>query len=275
VIIAGFQGINEDENITTMGRGGSDTSAVALAAALNADECRIYTDVEGVYTANPKIVPSAKFLDTVSYGDMIQLASLGAQVLNKRSVEVSEKYGIPISVLSSFKNANKNKKHIKNETKTIVCEIDNNLQNNIKGITLDNNIFLIKINNDEKVTKLVNKFSKEKIIVTDVIYNQDKVEFFINKSFINSVQKILSEVYFETEKRNANFKFEENISKISIISSIKEIYMEITEKILKSLKKFKIRNIIIGEYISIIVLPENAEEIIKILHARFFKNYSK
>jgi len=103
VVVAGFQGISLDGDITTLGRGGSDTTAVALAAALNADECQIYTDVDGVYTTDPRVVPEAKRLDTVTYDEMLELASLGAKVLQIRSVEFASKYNVPLRVLSSMK----------------------------------------------------------------------------------------------------------------------------------------------------------------------------
>ncbi|MGH8580559.1 MAG: aspartate kinase [Gammaproteobacteria bacterium] len=102
VVVAGFQGVDVDGNITTLGRGGSDTTAVALAAALNAEECQIYTDVDGVYTTDPKIVPEARRLDQITYEEMLEMASLGAKVLQIRSVEFASKYGVAVRVLSSF-----------------------------------------------------------------------------------------------------------------------------------------------------------------------------
>jgi len=102
VVVAGFQGIDEYGNITTLGRGGSDTTAVALAAALKGDECRIYTDVDGVYTADPRIVPEARRLDRITYEEMLEMASLGSKVLQIRSVEFAQKYSVPLRVLSSF-----------------------------------------------------------------------------------------------------------------------------------------------------------------------------
>ncbi|MBQ7810103.1 MAG: aspartate kinase, partial [Clostridia bacterium] len=102
VVVAGFQGLNKYDDITTLGRGGSDTSAVAIAAAMHADLCQIYTDVEGVYTADPRKVPTAQKLEEISYDEMLELASLGAQVLNNRSVELAKKFGIELEVLSSL-----------------------------------------------------------------------------------------------------------------------------------------------------------------------------
>ena len=102
VIVAGFQGVDDHGNITTLGRGGSDTSGVALAAALKADECQIYTDVDGVYTTDPRVVPQARRLETVTFEEMLEMASLGSKVLQIRSVEFAGKYNVPLRVLSSF-----------------------------------------------------------------------------------------------------------------------------------------------------------------------------
>ena len=102
VVVAGFQGIDREGNLTTLGRGGSDTSAVAVAAALNADVCEIYTDVDGVYTTDPRIVPEASKMDKVSYDEMLEMASLGSKVLQIRSVEFAKKYGVVVHVRSSF-----------------------------------------------------------------------------------------------------------------------------------------------------------------------------
>src|SRR4051812_41714077 len=105
VIVAGFQGIDENYNITTLGRGGSDTTAVALAAVLGADACEIYTDVDGVCTTDPRVVPEARKIDRISFDEMLELASLGAGVMHSRSIEFAKKYGVPIHVRSSFKDS--------------------------------------------------------------------------------------------------------------------------------------------------------------------------
>lgn len=104
LIVAGFQGVDEDGNVTTLGRGGSDTTGVALAAALKADECQIYTDVDGVYTTDPRVAPKAKKLDRITFEEMLEMASLGSKVLQIRSVEFAGKYQVPLRVLSSFDN---------------------------------------------------------------------------------------------------------------------------------------------------------------------------
>ncbi len=104
VVVAGFQGVDEDGNITTLGRGGSDTTAVALAAALKADECQIYTDVDGVYTTDPRVVDGARRLEKITFEEMLEMASMGSKVLQIRSVEFAGKYGVPLRVLSTFKD---------------------------------------------------------------------------------------------------------------------------------------------------------------------------
>lgn len=104
VVVAGFQGVDKDDNITTLGRGGSDTTAVALAAALGADECQIHTDVDGVYTTDPRVAPEARRLESLTFEEMLELASLGAKVLQIRSVEFASKYGVPLRVLSTFED---------------------------------------------------------------------------------------------------------------------------------------------------------------------------
>ncbi|MFH1380659.1 MAG: aspartate kinase, partial [Candidatus Omnitrophota bacterium] len=129
-IVAGFQGINADQEITTLGRGGSDTTAVALAAALGAKMCEIYTDVDGVYTADPRIVKNARKLNKISYEEMLELASLGAKVLHSRSVEVASKFNIPLHVRSSF--SKKNGTIITKEVKAMEDML-------VSGVTLNKN----------------------------------------------------------------------------------------------------------------------------------------
>ena len=131
VIVTGFQGLNKYDDITTLGRGGSDTSAVAIAAALNADLCQIYTDVDGVYTADPRMVPSAHKLDEITYDEMLELATLGAQVLHNRSVEMAKRYGVKLEVLSSFSGKPGTK--VKEVVKTME-------KSHISGVAKDKNV---------------------------------------------------------------------------------------------------------------------------------------
>ena len=135
IVVAGFQGLNRLDDITTLGRGGSDTSAVALAAALHADRCQIYTDVEGVYTADPRKIPKATRLQEITFDEMLELASLGAQVLNNRSVELAKKYGVELEVLSSINPIPGT--IVKEETK-----VEGML---IKGVAKDDNVAVITL----------------------------------------------------------------------------------------------------------------------------------
>src|SRR4051812_45019996 len=135
-IVTGFQGITEDLDVTTLGRGGSDTTAVALAAALKAERCEILTDVQGIYTADPRIVPTARKLDQISYEEMLELASLGARVMHPRAVELGEVYDVPIMVRSSFSDA----------PGTLITRIENvEVRKNVRGIAHDTDVAKIRI----------------------------------------------------------------------------------------------------------------------------------
>ena len=135
VVVAGFQGLNRYDDLTTLGRGGSDTSAVAIAAALNADKCQIFTDVEGVYTADPRKVENAQKLKEITYDEMLELATLGAQVLNNRSVEMAKKYGVELEVLSSLNPI----------PGTIVKEVAKMEKMLIRGVTKDKDVARISV----------------------------------------------------------------------------------------------------------------------------------
>ncbi|NLL46217.1 MAG: aspartate kinase [Clostridiales bacterium] len=135
VIVAGFQGINKFDDITTLGRGGSDTTAVSIAASMHADLCQIYTDVEGVFTADPRKVPGAKKLDEITFDEMLELASLGAQVLHNRSVEMAKRYGVNLEVLSSYVR----------KPGTIVKEVTSMEDTKISGVAKDSDIARIAL----------------------------------------------------------------------------------------------------------------------------------
>ena len=162
IIVAGFQGINKYDDITTLGRGGSDTSAVAIAATMKADRCQIYTDVDGVYTADPRKVTGTKKMDEITYDEMLELASLGAQVLNNRSVEMAKKYNVELEVLSS----------IERKPGTVVKEIVKMEKTLIRGVAKDLNVTRISIvglNDSPGVAfKLFNQLAQAKINV-DII----------------------------------------------------------------------------------------------------------
>jgi len=136
VIVAGFQGVTQEMDITTLGRGGSDTTAIALAASLNAEICQIYTDVEGVYTADPRLVPKARKLNEIGYEEMLELASSGASVMHNRAVELGEVYNVPILVVSSFSD---------NPGTIIRKEVSMEVRNKVRGIAYDTNVSKVTI----------------------------------------------------------------------------------------------------------------------------------
>lgn len=162
VVVAGFQGINRYDDLTTLGRGGSDTSAVAIAAAMHADKCQIFTDVEGVYTADPRKVEGARKLEEITYDEMLELATLGAQVLNNRSVEMAKKYSVELEVLSSLNPI----------PGTIVKEKVKMEKMLIRGVTKDKDVALISVVGLEDIPGVVFKvFSKlaQKNVNVDII----------------------------------------------------------------------------------------------------------
>ena len=163
VVVAGFQGINRNDDLTTLGRGGSDTSAVAIAASMHADLCQIYTDVDGVYTADPRKVPKAKKMDEITYSEMLELASLGAQVLNNRSVEMAKKYGVQLEVRSSLEA---------DKPGTIVKEKVKMEKMLISGVAKDNNVSRIAIvgldDTPGVAFKIFNKLAQAKVNI-DII----------------------------------------------------------------------------------------------------------
>lgn len=166
VAVAGFQGLDENGNITTLGRGGSDTTAVALAAALKADVCEIFTDVNGVYTTDPNICQSARKLDRISYEEMLEMASLGAKVMETRSVEFAMKYNVPIHVRHSRNN----------ETGTMICEEDKDMENKIvSGVAYSKSearITILKVPDQPGVAaKILSSVSKAGIVVDMIIQN--------------------------------------------------------------------------------------------------------
>lgn len=214
VIVAGFQGLNRYDDITTLGRGGSDTSAVALAASLHADVCEIYTDVDGVFTADPRFVKNAFKLDDISYDEMLELASLGANVLHNRSVEMAKKYGVKLAVKSSLSN---------NEG-TYVKEVEQVEKMLVRGVTRDNDCARIALCGVEdtpgKAFKVFALLSKNKIgvdlIIQSIGNGQKKdISFTVAESDLDEVLRI-----FEENKNVINadeIKWSKDVSKVSIV----------------------------------------------------------
>lgn len=216
VIVAGFQGIDKYDDITTLGRGGSDTSAVALAAALHADVCEIYTDVDGVYTADPRFVPNAYKLDDISYDEMLELASLGANVLHNRSVEMAKKYNVKLSVRSSLN---------KNEG-TYVKEVEQVEKMLVRGVTRDNDVARIALCGVEdtpgKAFQVFSMISKKGISVDLIIQsigNEGKkdISFTVTEEDLDATLELL-------EKNSSIIKADEvkwtkDVSKVSIVGA--------------------------------------------------------
>ena len=214
VIITGFQGIDEENNYTTLGRGGSDTTAVALAAVLNADLCQIYKDVEGVYTADPRIVPNAKKLDEITYDEMLEFASLGAGVLHNRAVELAKKNKIPLDVRSSL-NYKKG---------TVVKEKTKMEKMLVSGVTADSDIVYIAVKgiseNNGAEYKLFNALGKKHINVDIIIQSlrEDKkidISFTVHKDNEKEAIEIIKQTFIEYEKIDV----QKNMAKVSIVGT--------------------------------------------------------
>lgn len=248
VVIAGFQGINKNEDITTMGRGGSDTSAIAISAALNAKECKIYTDVNGVFTADPRIVSNAELINEISYDDMIKMADNGAKVLNKRSVRLAKKYGIEISVLSSMSN---------NEIGTSVKEVDFSA-NQISSIAITENLFVLKINSYDfdYISEII---KNNKISVFDTIFSENECVFFINMDQVDILSRNIKE---------CKFSIDPNVSKITIISNNQDsIFNNFCD--IKSLLGEKIKYSYVDECISVVVDESIGRESLNLIHEKY------
>jgi aspartate kinase len=217
VIVTGFQGINRYGDITTLGRGGSDTSAVALAATLHADLCQIYTDVDGVYTADPRLVPDAHKLEEITFDEMLELASLGAQVLHNRSVEMAKRYNVNLEVLSSF-SGNPGTK-----VKEVVKKME---KSHVSGIAKDKNVArlaLVGLNDEPGIAfRIFSLLAKEKInvdIILQSIGRDDKkdISFTVVKSDTEAATKLLEEnrEYIGFDHIDVN----DNIAKVSIVGA--------------------------------------------------------
>ncbi|OGP79177.1 MAG: aspartate kinase [Deltaproteobacteria bacterium RBG_16_49_23] len=216
VVVAGFQGVDESENITTLGRGGSDTTAVAVAAAIRADVCEIYTDVDGVYTTDPNICPKARKLSRISYDEMLEMASLGAKVLQIRSVEFAKKYDVPIHVRSSFND----------HSGTIVCKEEREMERVVvSGVTYNKDEAKIEIMRVPDVPGVAAKLFKpiaDANIVVDMIIQTTSTEkgcadlaFTVPKTDFTKALQIVREGVKQMGGKEV--LFDENIAKVSII----------------------------------------------------------
>ena len=270
VIVAGFQGVNKYEDITTLGRGGSDTSAVALAAALNADLCQIYTDVDGVYTADPRIVPNAIKIDEITYDEMLELASLGANVLHNRSVEMAKKYNVNLEVLSSMTSAEG----------TIVKEVTDVEKLLIKGVTKDVNIARISamgVSDQPGIAfRLFSLLAKHKVSVDIILQSVGRdgtqdISFTVAAKDADEVVRLLEE-----RKDTLGLKSvicDPNVAKVSIVGAGMETHAGVASKMFEALGEanINIQMIATSEIkISVLIAEEEANKAVAAIHRAFY-----
>jgi len=213
VIVAGFQGINKDGSVTTLGRGGSDLSAVALAGALDADQCEIYSDVDGIYTTDPRIEPKARKLDTISYDEMLEMSSLGAKVLQNRSVELAKKLGVKLYAKSSFSD---------NEGTLITEESENMEEVLVSGVVLDKNQARVTLRGVADrpgiAAEIFSKLADENINVDMIIQNVGtdgltNLGFTVPQSELENAKKVVAS--FDHDIQGADY--DENVCKVSVV----------------------------------------------------------
>jgi aspartate kinase len=270
VVVSGFQGIDYGGNITTLGRGGSDTTAVAVAAALQADLCEIYTDVDGVYTADPNITDKARRLDRVSYDEMLEMASLGAKVLHIRSVELAKKYNVPLLVKSSFVNGKG----------TLVCEeVPMMEQVVISGVTYSKNEAKITVSEvpdkPGTATSLFTPLSDAHIVVDMIVQNVSHrgltdMTFTTAKADAKRAFKIMEQVASEVGAKQVII--DENIAKVSIVGSGMRSHSGIATKMFTILSNegINIEMISTSEIkISCVIKEKYGELAVRALHTGF------
>lgn len=269
IIVAGFQGINKYDDLTTLGRGGSDTSAVAIAAALHADCCQIYTDVDGVYTADPRKVEGAKKLDEIEYDEMLELATLGAQVLNNRSVEMAKKYNVELEVLSSLER----------KEGTIVRENTKMEKMLIRGVTNDKNVATISViglkNLPGVAFKLFNKLAQYKINLDMILQSVGRggtkdITFTVARDQADNAIKAIESLksVFEYDSLTKD----ENVAKVSIVGAGMESHPGVAAKMFEALydADVNIRMIASSEIkISVLIDESEAAKAVQAVHDAF------
>ena len=270
VVVAGFQGLNKRGDITTLGRGGSDTSAVAIAAAMHADLCQIYTDVEGVFTADPRKVENAKKLDEISYDEMLELATLGAQVLNNRSVEMAKKYNIELEVLSSLTQA----------PGTIVKENTKMEKMLISGVAKDTEVARISVkgvpNTPGIAFKMFSRLAKKGInvdIILQSIGQHDKkdISFTVAKSHGQAAVDALKD--YVISHGASDILLDEDVAKISIVGAGMESHAGVATKMFEALfdAQINIQMISTSEIkVSVLIDEDDADNAVKAIHEKFF-----
>jgi aspartate kinase len=270
VIVAGFQGVTLTQDITTLGRGGSDLTAVALAKELNADECEIYTDVQGIYTADPRIVPSARKIKEITYDEMLEMASLGAQVMQARSIEVAKKFNVPIHVRSSFSN---------NPGTMIIKEAKRMEDVVVSGVTLNKNEAKITICNVPDrpgvAARIFRELASNGINVDMIVQNvshlrQTDISFTVNKAEVLKAMKFTKRV--ANKIKADDVLRDEDIARVSIVGVGMKSHPGVAAQMFDVLAKNKINIEMISTSdisISCIIKKKFAESAVRALHQRF------
>lgn len=269
VVVAGFQGINETGDITTLGRGGSDTTAVAIAAKLKC-ECSIYTDVEGIYSVDPRLYKDSKKLDYISYEEMMEMASLGAGVMETRAVEIGCKYNVPIYVASSLQD----------KKGTYIKERDSRMEEKvITGLSVSNDVLMITVNNilfkSNNIANIFEKVAAENVNV-DMISQTSPLNERVNLSFTTSKEDIYSirNVMDEIKRQNSELEvvIEDDISKISLVGIGMMNQSGVTGRVFRALadNEIEFRQITTSEIsISYTLNSEDKEKAVEVLAREF------
>lgn len=269
VIVAGFQGLNKYEDLTTLGRGGSDTSAVAIAAALHADRCQIFTDVTGVFTADPRKVENTQKLKDITYDEMLEFATLGAQVLNNRSVEMAKKYNVELEVLSSMVR----------EPGTIVREVAKMEKMLIRGVTKDTDIARISVvgmkdvpgNAFKMFSKLAAKGINIDVILQSVGRDGTKdISFTCAKSHADEAVEILNDIF---AMEGAKVASDTTVAKVSIVGAGMQSHSGTASKMFGALYEAGINISMISTSeitISVLIDKELADKAVSAVHKAFF-----
>lgn len=270
VIVAGFQGINKSYDITTLGRGGSDTTAVALAAQLRADLCQIYTDVNGVYTADPRKIKNAKKLDHISYDEMLELATMGAQVLHNRSVELAKRYNVNLEVLSSFSG----------QPGTIVKENDQMEKMLVRGIAKDDDVAVIELIDVRDIPgiafKVFSLIANKKISVDMILQSTGRngnrdISFTIAKGNVDAAVKALDEL--KPVLGFSEVSVNEDVAKISLVGTGMINNAGIAAGMFEALSNSDINIQMISSSeikISVLIDKKDADRAIQAIHDQFF-----
>ncbi|MDO4749134.1 MAG: aspartate kinase, partial [Eubacteriales bacterium] len=270
VVVAGFQGLSRYDDITTLGRGGSDTSAVAIAAAMHADLCQIYTDVEGVYTADPRKVKGAIKLDEISYDEMLELATLGAQVLNNRSVEMAKKYNIELEVLSSLTQ----------KPGTIVKEKPKMEKMLISGVAKDTNVARISVtcipDKPGLAFKMFSKLSARDINIDIILQSIGRdgtkdITFTVPQDKGDEALAICEK--FSADNGTGSVHYDDKIAKVSIVGAGMETHAGVASTMFEALydRQINIQMISTSEIkVSVLIDKRDADSAVEAIHEKFF-----